>query len=54
MLLVGIQLTLTLVGFNIWTIIDYSCEGFWAMMNKLDGNGKHMASRLREHGVGLL
>ena len=27
---------------------------FWAMMNRLVGNGKSMASRLRKYGVGLL
>ncbi len=32
---------------------DHS-NGFWAELDKLGGNGKGMASRLREHGVGLL
>ena len=32
---------------------DHS-NGFWAELNRLVGNGKGMASRLREHGVGLL
>jgi len=29
-------------------------NGFWAELNRLVGNGKGMASRLREYGVGLL
>ncbi len=32
---------------------DHS-NGFWAELNRLVGNGKGMASRLREYGVGLL
>ena len=32
---------------------DHS-KNFWAKMDKLVGNGKSMASRLREYGVGLL
>lgn len=34
-------------------IKDHS-NNFWAAMNTLVGNGKGMASRLREYGVGLL
>jgi predicted metal-dependent hydrolase len=32
---------------------DHS-NGFWAELNRLVGNGKGMALRLREYGVGLL
>ena len=32
---------------------DHS-NGFWAELNRLVGNGKGMASRLREYGMGLL
>jgi hypothetical protein len=32
---------------------DHS-NGFWAELNRLVGNGKNMASRLREYGGGLL
>ncbi len=31
---------------------DHS-KAFWAEMDKLVGNGKKMASRLKRHGIGL-
>ncbi len=36
------------------TRFKHHSNDFWAELNRLVGNGKGMASRLREYGVGLL
>jgi len=39
---------------RVHTRVKNHSPGFWVELNRLVGNGKGMASRLKEYGVGLL